>query len=68
MLFSYDKYIAIVTALTQFVPLLDLEEVSEKTGRFCIRHNIEFSVERAHTLTKLEEERLDVCIPRVASL
>lgn len=59
--FSYDEYNFIINNLKDHIPLLDYTEVNINTNRFCIvRHDVEFSVDRAYNLAKLEHEKLNV--------
>lgn len=59
--FSYDEYKFIIQSLKDYIPLLDYSEVNENTQRFCIiRHDVEFSVDRAYNLAKLEHEEFKI--------
>ena len=56
-MFSYNEYKNIINLIKNHLPIIDFSEVSEKTEKFCVlRHDIEFSIDRAHKLAKLEKE------------
>ncbi len=53
--FSYNEYEHILLQLSKHLPLLDYSEIDERTESFCvIRHDIEFSLERALSLAIIE--------------
>ena len=56
--FSYIEYKNIITLVKQHLPISDFADVLEfNLTRFCIlRHDIEFSIDRALTLARLEKE------------
>ena len=57
MNFSYNEYKNIIDLIKHNVPITDFADVTEKTKKFCvIRHDIEFSLDRAYKLAKIEQE------------
>lgn len=55
--FSYAEYRNILQSLSEQFDIIDYGDIDEKTESFCvIRHDIEFSVERALEMAKLESE------------
>tara|TARA_B100000029_G_scaffold508829_1_gene596621 strand:- start:2940 stop:3671 length:732 start_codon:yes stop_codon:yes gene_type:complete len=56
-MFSYNEYRNIITLIKNNLPIVDFSEVTEKTEKFCVlRHDIEFSIDRAYELAKVENE------------
>ena len=56
-MFSYNEYRNIITLIKSNLPIVDFSEITEKTDKFCVlRHDIEFSVDRAYELAKVEKE------------
>jgi hypothetical protein len=56
-MFSYNEYRNIIALIKSNLPIVDFSEVNEKTEKFCVlRHDIEFSIDRAYELAKLEKE------------
>ncbi|MCA0990015.1 hypothetical protein [Pseudalkalibacillus hwajinpoensis] len=54
--FSYKEYCDIISRLNQQHEIIDFSEVTEKSNHFAIiRHDVEFSVERAFKLAELEK-------------
>ena len=59
--FSYIEYQKIIERLISRLPLLDFSDINTNTERFCIiRHDIEFSVDRALNLALFESEVLGI--------
>lgn len=59
--FSYEEYSFIINNIKQHIPLLDYAELTTNTNKFCIiRHDVEFSVDRAFNLAKIEHENLNI--------
>jgi hypothetical protein len=59
--FSYAEYAKLVKTIRRFLPLFDFSDVKANTKKFCvIRHDVEFSVERAHQLAKFESRNLGI--------
>jgi hypothetical protein len=55
--FSYNEYRYILETLKSNIPILDFSDVDRDTTTFCIiRHDIEFSIERAYNLALIENE------------
>ena len=53
--FSYREYGEIISSIQKYLPVLDYSEVNNSTNKFCvIRHDVEFSVDRAYDLAKYE--------------
>ena len=56
-MFSYNEYINIIKLVNSHLPILDFSDITEKTDKFCVlRHDIEFSVDRAYELAKIEKD------------
>ncbi len=56
-MFSYNEYKNIINLIKNNLPIIDFSEVTEKTKKFCVlRHDIEFSIDRAYELAKVEKE------------
>ena len=63
MIFSYDEYRSIITFLVdeKKIPVVDYADVSDETSRFLIlRHDVEYSPDRAMQLALFEAETLGV--------
>jgi hypothetical protein len=59
--FSYKFYIELIRTLKEALPLLDFAEIKESTDRFfLLRHDVEFSVEKAYELARIEHELLGI--------
>ena len=55
--FSYNEYRNIIKLTQQFLPIMDFADITPKTDEFCvIRHDIEFSVDRAAKLAEIENQ------------
>jgi hypothetical protein len=60
-MFSYAEYRNIITLVKQNLPILDFSEVDEKTNSFCVlRHDIEFSIDRALEMARIEHDDLGI--------
>ncbi len=60
-MFSYAEYRNIITLVKQNLPIMDFSEVDDKINSFCVlRHDIEFSIDRALTMARIEHEDLNV--------
>ena len=56
-MFSYNEYINIIKLVNSHLPIIDFSDVTETTDKFCVlRHDIEFSIDRAYELAKVEKE------------
>ena len=54
-MFSYNEYRNIINIIRNHLLVVDFKDVTEKTEKFCVlRHDIEFSVDRAYELAKVE--------------
>lgn len=59
--FSYAEYQAIISHLKSTNILLDYRDINDDSDEFCvIRHDVEFSVERALNLARFEKNTLDI--------
>ena len=56
--FSYIEYRNIITLIKEHLPMHDFADVLQfNLSRFCVlRHDIEFSIDRAITLARLVKE------------
>ena len=55
--FSYAEYRKILQSLSEQFDIIDYRDIDKETESFCvIRHDVEFSVERALEMAKLESE------------
>ncbi|WP_010283361.1 polysaccharide deacetylase family protein [Bacillus timonensis] len=55
--FSYKEYGKIISDIKKHNKVIDFREVTKDTEQFCvIRHDVEFSVERAFEMAKIESE------------
>jgi len=55
-MFSYNEYKNIIRLVNSHLPILDFSDITETTDKFCVlRHDIEFSVDRAYELAKIEK-------------
>ena len=60
-MFSHAEYRNIITLVKQNLPIMDFSEVDDKTNSFCVlRHDIEFSIDRALAMARIEHEDLNV--------
>lgn len=60
-MFSYAEYRNIITLVKQNLPIMDFSEVNDETNSFCVlRHDIEFSIDRALEMARIEHEDLNV--------
>jgi len=56
-MFNYNEYKNIINLVKAHLPIIDFAEVTEKTNKFCVlRHDIEFSIDRAYQLAKIEKD------------
>jgi hypothetical protein len=55
MNFSYQEYKLIINSIIKHLPIMRFDDVREHTKKYCvIRHDVEFSVERALQLAEVE--------------
>ena len=60
-MFSYTEYRNIITLVKNSLPIMDFSEVNEEVNTFCVlRHDIEFSIDRALTMARIENDDLGV--------
>ena len=60
-MFSYAEYRNIITLVKQNLPIMDFSEVNDEVNSFCVlRHDIEFSIDRALQMAQIEHEDLNV--------
>tara|TARA_R100000030_G_scaffold99878_1_gene91716 strand:- start:5474 stop:6208 length:735 start_codon:yes stop_codon:yes gene_type:complete len=56
-MFSYNEFRNLINMVQQHLPIVDYKDVKQKTEKFCVlRHDIEFSIDRAYKLAKIENE------------
>jgi len=55
--FSYNEYSCILNRIQEHIPIKTFDEINKESIRYCvIRHDVEYSIERAHALAKVESE------------
>ena len=60
-MFSYAEYRNIITMVKHNLPIMDFSEVNDEVDSFCVlRHDIEFSIDRALEMARIEHEDLNV--------
>ena len=60
-MFSYAEYRNIITLVKHNLPIMDFSEVSGEVDSFCVlRHDIEFSIDRALQMARIEHDDLGV--------
>ena len=56
-MFSFNEYKNIINLIKEHLPIMDFSDIEKNTKKFCVlRHDIEFSVDRAYKLAKLENK------------
>ena len=56
-MFSYNEFKNLINMVQQNLPIVDYKDVKDNTKKFCVlRHDIEFSIDRAYKLAKIEKE------------
>ena len=56
-MFSYNEFKNLINMVQQNLPIVDYKDVNDNTKKFCVlRHDIEFSIDRAYKLAKIENE------------
>jgi hypothetical protein len=56
-MFNYNEYKNIINLIKINLPIIDFSDVKKNTEKFCVlRHDIEFSIDRAYKLAKIENE------------
>ena len=57
VMFNFNEYRNIIKLIQQFLPIVDFADVTAKTNKYCVlRHDIEFSIDRAYELAKVETD------------
>ena len=59
-MFSYAEYRNIITLVKNSLPIMDFSEVSGVDSFCVLRHDIEFSIDRALTMARMEHDDLGV--------
>ena len=60
-MFSYSEYRNIITLVKHNLPIMDFSEVNDEFDSFCVlRHDIEFSVDKALEMVRIEHDDLGV--------
>ena len=60
-MFSYSEFKNIIQLIKVNLPIVDFADVNKNTKKFCVvRHDIEFSVDRALTMARMEHDDLGV--------
>ncbi len=55
--FSYKEYSCILNRIREHLPIKMFDEIHKNSIRYCvIRHDVEYSIERAYSLAKIESE------------
>lgn len=61
VMFNYAEYRNIITLVKQNLPIMDFSEVNDEVNAFCVlRHDIEFSIDRALQMARIEHDDLNV--------
>ena len=61
IVFSYNEFKNIINLIKVYLPVVDFADVDDDTKLFCvIRHDIEFSVDRALKMARIEADELGV--------
>ena len=56
-MFSYNEYKNMISLVGKHLPIVDFSDIKDDTEKFCVlRHDIEFSIDRAYELAKVEKE------------
>ena len=56
-MFSYNEFKNLINMVQQNLPIVDYKDIKDNTKKFCVlRHDIEFSIDRAYKLAKIEKE------------
>ena len=59
--FSYKHYLKLIDTIKKVIPLMDFAEIKQRTPRyFALRHDVEFSIEKAYELATIEHHELGV--------
>jgi len=61
LMFSYNEFRNIISLIKVNLPIVDFSEVHSETKSFCVlRHDIEFSVDRALKMARIETDDLGI--------
>ena len=56
-MFNYEEYKNIINMIREHLPIIDFADIKDDTEKFCVlRHDIEFSIDRAYELAKIEKD------------
>ncbi len=59
--FSYSEYKNIINLIKVYLPIVDFSDIDDDIEKFCvIRHDIEFSLDRALIMAKIEANELGI--------
>ena len=59
--FSYEYYLKLIETIATSLPLVDFSDIKETDKQFFIlRHDVEFSIEKAYELAKIEHDILKI--------
>ena len=60
-MFSYNEFKNIINLIKVYLPIVDFADVTGDTTSFCVlRHDIEFSIDRALKMARIEADELGV--------
>ena len=60
-MFSYSEFKNIINLIKINLPIIDFADVTSRTKSFCVvRHDIEFSVDRALEMARIEADELGI--------
>ena len=59
--FSYKHYLKLIETIKKAIPLMDFADIKQSTPCFfALRHDVEFSVEKAYELANIEQDALGI--------
>jgi len=60
-MFSYSEFKNIINLIKVYLPIVDFSDIEDDTEKFCVvRHDIEFSIDRALIMAKIEANELGI--------
>ena len=61
-MFNYSEYRNIIKLVQSYLPIYDFKDVlNYNPSQYCVlRHDVEFSIDRALILARIESDELDV--------
>ena len=60
-MFSYSEFKNIINLIKVYLPVVDFADVTKDTKSFCVvRHDIEFSIDRALQMARIETKELGI--------